>query len=190
MLVTHEHPDHAAGAARLAARLGTSVRSHARDSLAEGDTIDTDGGALHAVHTPGHTPDHVALHWPAEAAVFCGDLMMGGLDTSLVAPPEGDLGDYLDSLRRIRALEPRVIHPAHGPSFRKPATAIDTYIAHREARERAVLAAVRSGATDEDAILDRVYGEALDPALRAYALGAVRAYLDHLRATGRLEAGR
>lgn len=186
VLLTHEHPDHAEGADRLARRLGTPVRSLARGSLSEGDAIETDDGALHVLHTPGHTPDHAAFHWADEAAIFCGDLMMGGLDTSLVAPPEGDLGDYLVSLRRLRDLAPRVLHPAHGPSFDDPAAAIAGYIAHREAREEAVLEALRAGARGEDAILDRVYGDTLDPALRGVARGALRAYLEHLRATGRL----
>src|SRR5690606_12451792 len=100
----HAHADHAAGGAALAERLGAPLRGLAAGTLADGDRLETDAGALFAVATPGHTPDHVAFHWPAAGAVFVGDLMTGGLDTALVAAPEGDLGAYLASLERVRAL--------------------------------------------------------------------------------------
>jgi glyoxylase-like metal-dependent hydrolase (beta-lactamase superfamily II) len=189
ILLTHTHPDHAAGADALARATGAPVRSHAAGTLADGVRIATDGGEIVALVTPGHTPDHVAFHWPAEGAVFCGDLMMGGLDTALVAAPEGDLGAYLASLERIRALAPRVIHPAHGPSFDEPLAAIDAYVAHRSAREAQVMRAVADGARSADDVVGRVYGSALEPALRAAARAAVVAYLEHLRATGRIAEG-
>lgn len=77
VLNTHQHPDHAEGAQQLAERLDTEVRN-----VQDGDEIMTDAGALRALHTPGHTPDHCAFFLAAERAVFCGDLMMGGLDTA------------------------------------------------------------------------------------------------------------
>lgn len=187
VLLTHTHPDHAAGAARLAARLGAPLRS-AAGTLADGDEIGTDAGVLRAVATPGHTPDHTAFHWPESAAVFCGDLMMGGLDTALVAWPEGDLRLYLESLRRIRALRPQVIHPAHGPSFDDPDAAIDAYVAHRADRERQVLDALAGGATEVEEIIAHVYGDSLPRDFEDVARGAVRAYVEHLRATGRLRS--
>lgn len=186
ILLTHTHPDHAAGAAALARAAGAPIRSQTGGTLADGDRIATDAGELVALATPGHTPDHFAFHWPAERAVFCGDLMMGGLDTALVAAPEGDLGAYLASLERIRALAPQVIHPAHGPSFDEPLAAIDAYVAHRAAREAQVLHALEAGARDPDEVVDRVYGAALEPALRPAARAAVVAYLEHLRGAGRL----
>ncbi|HEX7050920.1 MAG TPA: MBL fold metallo-hydrolase [Longimicrobiales bacterium] len=186
ILVTHDHPDHAAGAAALAERLGAPVRAAAAGTLADGDRIATDAGELVAVATPGHTTDHIAFHWPAAAAVFCGDLLMGGQETALVAPPEGDLGAYLASLERVRALAPRVIHPAHGPSFTDPPAALDAYVRHRHERERQVLAALEAGATSVADIVAAVYGPALDPALRGAAGGAVRAYLEHLTREGRV----
>jgi glyoxylase-like metal-dependent hydrolase (beta-lactamase superfamily II) len=189
ILLTHTHPDHAEAAVALARRTGASVHAAAYGTLGEGETFETDAGALIALATPGHTPDHFAFHWPAAAAVFCGDLMMGGLDTALVAEPEGDLGDYLASLARIRALAPRAIHPAHGPSFDDPLSAIDGYVRHRAQREAQVMAALRDGAKNADEVVDRVYGESLDPALRAAAGSAVSAYLTHLRALGRIPGG-
>ena len=186
VLLTHTHPDHADAAGAFARRTGASVHAAAYGTLAERQTFGTDAGELVAMASPGHTPDHFAFHWPAAAAVFCGDLMMGGLDTALVAEPEGDLGDYLASLARMRMLAPRAIHPAHGPSFEEPASAIDAYVRHRERREEQVLAALRAGAKNASEVVDRVYGGALDPALRAAARSAVDAYLTHLRALGRI----
>ncbi len=180
ILLTHTHPDHAAGATTLASALGCSVLAAAHGTLAEGQRIDTDTGELVALATPGHSPDHFAFHWPSERAVFCGDLMMGGMDTALVASPEGDLTLYLASLERLRCLELRVIHPAHGPSFDDPSAAIDAYLRHREQREAQVLHALGTGPQTEEAIVRALYGDALHPDLFTAALGAVRAYLTHL----------
>lgn len=186
ILLTHTHPDHAGGAPSLGDRLGAPVRGAAAGSLSDGDAIATDAGELVALATPGHAPDHIAFHWPATAAVFCGDLMLGGQDTTLVAPPEGDLADYLDSLERVAALRPRVIHPTHGPDFHDPAPAIRRYVQHRELRERQVLEALAAGPAMPEALVDRIYGPDLDPGLRRVAEGATVAYLEHLAAGGRV----
>ena len=185
ILLTHHHPDHAGGAREIARRLDARIFSLGSGTLRDGARVPTDEGELIAVATPGHSPDHVAFHWPAAGALFCGDLMMGGLDTAVVAAPEGDLGHYLDSLERIRALQPLIIYPAHGPAFTDPGAALDRYAAHRREREAQVIAAIQTGARDLDAITDRVYGDGLEPALREFARAAVQAYITHLYATGR-----
>jgi glyoxylase-like metal-dependent hydrolase (beta-lactamase superfamily II) len=186
ILVTHQHPDHAPGAVELAGRVGASVRSVAAGTLRDGQRIETDEGDLIVLVTPGHCPDHAAFHWPAESAIFCGDLMMGGLDTAVVAAPEGSIAEYLASLERLRRLEPAVIYPSHGPPFTEPDSAIDRYVRHRRDREEQVLAALAAGARDVAAITDQVYGESLNPGLRPFAESAVEAYMQHLRETGRL----
>lgn len=186
ILVTHGHPDHAAGAGALGERFDCPVHAQRQGTLRDGQVVETDAGALVAIATPGHTPDHVAFHWPEEAAVFCGDLMMGGQDTALVAPPEGRLGAYLASLERIRSLAPRVIHPAHGPAFRNPAQALDRYVRHRELRQRQVLDALHRGIHDYDALLDAVYGTTIPAELRRAATAALKAYLEHLQGIGRV----
>jgi glyoxylase-like metal-dependent hydrolase (beta-lactamase superfamily II) len=186
IVVTHAHPDHDAGADALAERFGAPVRAARRRTLRDGDPLDSDAGPLTAVATPGHTPDHFALHWPQAGAVFCGDLMLGGQDTALVASPEGRLGAYLASLERIRRLMPRVIHPAHGPSFDRPEAALAAYVRHRQHRLEQVMAAVRGGAADYEALLAVVYGPDLEPGLERAATRALKAYLEHLQGTGRL----
>jgi len=180
VLVTHAHPDHDAAAEPLAARLGAPVRASRRDNLDDGDRIPTDAGELVAIRTPGHAPDHVAFHWPAARAIFCGDLMMGGLDTALVAAPEGRIADYLASLDRIRSLRPAIIYPTHGEPFTEPAGAIGRYQAHRRDRELQVLQALANGARGLDGLIEDVYGAKLHPELRRFTQATVQAYLEHL----------
>ena len=184
--LTHSHPDHADGADALAQRVNASVRCAAAGTLHDGDTLTTDDGVLRAIATPGHTPDHFSFWWESERAAFCGDLMMGGMDTALVARPEGDLRDYLASLRLMRDLRPRVIYPAHGAPFEDPETAIAQYIAHREDRIAQVLDGLNDGPLSDDALVDKIYGGALDPRIRHYAQTAVQAYLAYLCDEGRV----
>lgn len=184
--VTHAHPDHVAGADELAERFGCPVRMAGRKSLNHDDLLDTDAGELRAVATPGHTPDHMALHWPAEAAIFCGDLMLGGHDTALIAPPEGRLGPYLASLERLRSLEPRVIHPAHGPPFQSPEQALDGYVRHRQLRLDQVRRAIGAGGAGYADLVQAVYGPDLEPALADAATAALKAYLEYLQGLGEI----
>jgi glyoxylase-like metal-dependent hydrolase (beta-lactamase superfamily II) len=186
VVVTHGHPDHEAGADELARGLGAPVRMSRRGTLSDGDRLDSDAGHLVAVATPGHTPDHVSLHWPDAGAVFCGDLMMGGQDTALVAAPEGRLRAYLLSLERIRSLGASVIHPAHGPAFHRPGAAVAAYLDHRQQRLDQVMSAVREGAAGYGDLLEAVYGPGLDPDLERAATRALKAYLEHLQAVGRV----
>jgi glyoxylase-like metal-dependent hydrolase (beta-lactamase superfamily II) len=181
IIVTHDHPDHSTGALQLAERIRAGLLGGRAALLAEGISIDTDDGDLVVIRTPGHAPDHIALHWPDASAIFCGDLMMGGLDTAVVAAPDGDLGAYLDSLERLRLLRPSVIYPAHGPPFTDPEEALDRYARHRRDRLDQVRAAIADGDRDANSITDRIYGDSLDPALHPFAVAAVQAYLAYLR---------
>ncbi len=181
ILLTHQHPDHAAGAGRLAERLRAEVRSAATGTLGDGAEVATDAGVLRAVPTPGHTGDHVSLHWPAAAAIFVGDLMMGGIDTALVAPREGgDLAQYLASLERLRGLAARVLYPAHGPPFTDPDAAFGRYRAHRLERLAQVRSALAAGVTDRDALASAVYGPDVPAALREWTRSTLDAYLEYL----------
>ncbi|HEY0673821.1 MAG TPA: MBL fold metallo-hydrolase [Longimicrobiales bacterium] len=182
VLVTHAHPDHSDGAQTLAARFDTAPRR-----VIEGTEIETDAGTLRAIATPGHTPDHFVFHLPARAAVFCGDMMMGGLDTALVALPEGDLQAYLTSLEKIRALQCTTIYPAHGEPFTDPDAAIERYVRHRLERVQQVTNALQAGPARAEDLVDRIYGRELDPRLRVYAADAVLAYLAYLQNGGMVQ---
>ncbi len=182
VLITHAHPDHDEGAAAIAMRLVAGIL---RPS--DGETIETDAGDLTALATPGHTPDHLCFMHDGERAIFCGDLMMGGLDTALVGAPEGNLHDYLASLQRLRALEPRIVYPAHGPAIEDPLEAIDRYLHHREQRIAQAESALKAGPRSTDDLVEIIYGAALDDRLRYYAASAVEAYLEYLAVQGRAQ---
>jgi glyoxylase-like metal-dependent hydrolase (beta-lactamase superfamily II) len=194
ILLTHAHDDHAELAEALARKTGAPVMSasppHAPAGvpwhhLADGDAIPTDAGALQAVATPGHSPDHLCFHWHDRAAVFVGDLFMGHGDTTVVSPPEGDLAAYLRSLDRVASLCATTLYPAHGPALTDPAAVVDRYRRHREQRIEQVVHALRqAGASRPGELLDAVYGAALDPVLRPAAAGSVQAILDYLSAQG------
>lgn len=203
ILLTHSHGDHSGAAPALAERTRAPVcmaRGALRQGfapglvvsrwLADGDAVECDAGTLGAIATPGHAPEHLAFilrqgvrsSWDA---LFVGDHLMGEGDTTLVAPPEGDLADYLESLERLGAAEAEVMYPAHGPPIADPAAAVRRYAAHREARIAQVREALRAGGTARPAALvSRVYGAGLDPALRRAAEGSVGAILGYLEKRG------
>jgi hydroxyacylglutathione hydrolase len=189
ILLTHAHGDHADAAPPLAARTGAPVwighgalhppRGFAR-WLADGDEVETDAGPLRAIATPGHAPEHLAYLWGR--TLFAGDAFMGGADTTLVAPPEGDLAAYLRTLDRVAELPIDIILPAHGPAIDSPAAAVQRYRAHRHERIAQVVEALRTTGSERPAdILDAVYGPTLHPALRPAAEGSLKAILTYLR---------
>ena len=194
ILLTHDHPDHAAGAPALSERLGSPIHvgrgAPGVLPLRDGEELRCDAGTIHAVATPGHTADHVSFWWsggdaPARGALFVGDLLMGEGDTTLVAPPEGDLAVYLRSLDRVEELDPAVLYPSHGPPLTEPLDAVRRYREHRRARIRQVAEAlsVRPDAGAGE-LVGVVYGEGLHPALRSAAEGSIRAVLEFLRSGG------
>lgn len=192
VLVTHTHPDHAPGAKGLAERTGATVLGFgARDgfepdsTLAEGDVVAGDGFRLRAMHTPGHASNHLCYLFEDRALLFTGDHVMGG-STVVIAPPDGDMADYLASLERLRTFEPPLVSiaPGHGPQMDDPATVIDWYIAHRLERERAIITALagRGEATIEELVSD-VYVD-VAPALHPIARYSVWAHLRKLASEG------
>lgn len=196
ILLTHIHPDHAAGAPELAKRTGAPIwraRGAAQNWpeiaadhwLVDGNEFVTDRGLLRAIATPGHSPDHHAFHWTGTPdganAVFVGDLLMGEGDTTLVAAPEGDLAAYLRSLKTVAKLRADRLLPAHGPIIADPAAAIERYMNHREERIEQVITLVGRGpARSAREMVKAIYGDALDPALAGAAEASVRAILAYL----------
>ena len=188
VLLTHGHPDHAAGAKEFAEIVGAPVRAldpqHrlGDEGLGEGDVVDLDGLELHVVATPGHSSDSLSFHLPAEHAVLTGDTILGR-GTTVVAHPDGRLGEYLDSLQRLRNLcehaGATTILPGHGPVLGDALSVLDYYIAHRAERLAQVEAAVAAGARTAREVVEMVYVD-VDQSLWPAAELSVRAQLDYL----------
>lgn len=176
LLLTHDHHDHAEGARELARGLGVPVVA-----VEDGQRV----GPLVAVATPGHTPDHLA--YVLGDVVFTGDAVLGE-GSVFVAPDPGALRGYLEALERLRALEPALLCPGHGPVVTDPDGHLEGYLAHRRAREAALVAALERGLRGVDELLDAAWADA--PAgLRPAAAITMAAHLDKLEEERRLPAG-
>ena len=113
----------------------------------EGFRIEATEFRLRAVHTPGHASNHLCYLLEGERLLFSGDHIMQG-STVVIAPPDGDMAAYLESLERIRSMRLRFIAPGHGHLIDEPRAIIDDYIQHRLEREQQVLASVHAGDTN------------------------------------------
>ncbi|KJY43495.1 beta-lactamase [Streptomyces sp. NRRL B-1568] len=187
-LLTHGHADHSGGAARFAELTGTAVRALdpaqrlGGEGLGVGDVITTGGMELHVLSTPGHTADSLCFHLPADRAVLTGDTVLGR-GTTMVAHPDGRLGDYLDSLRRLRSLAVDdgvdTVLPGHGPVLEDAQGVVEYYLAHRAKRLAQVETAVENGHRTAAEVVAHVYAD-VDPSLWPAAELSVRAQLDYL----------
>ena len=195
--VTHTHRDHSPAArplgARLAAPLVGCCARHAAfqdpsfvpDTLAgEGHALATDAGELVAVATPGHASNHLCWHQPALRLLYTGDHILGTV-SPVILPPDGDMGEYLDSLARLQRLDLAVLAPGHGPLLAEPRAAIAALIGHRLAREARVAAALAAlGRASLEALLPVVYRD-VDAVLHGYARYTLEAHLLKLEREGR-----
>lgn len=188
ILLTHGHFDHSEGAPRLAELTGAPVRALdpqyrlGDEGLAGGDVVEVDGLRVDVVATPGHSGDSLCFVLPADRAVLTGDTILGR-GTTVVAHPDGRLGDYLDSLRRLRDLaasaEVETVLPGHGPVPADALGIVEFYLAHREQRLAQVRAALAAGDRTAAEVVDRVYAD-VDPAVKFAAEMSVRAQLEYL----------
>ncbi|MET7452699.1 MBL fold metallo-hydrolase [Streptomyces sp. NPDC005574] len=191
-LLTHGHPDHAEGAVRFAALTSTKVRALdpalrlGDEGLAAGDAVGVGGLELRVVPTPGHTADSLSFHIPADRAVLTGDTVLGR-GTTLVAHPDGRLGDYLDTLRRLRSLTVddgvHTVLPGHGPVLEDAQGAVEFYLAHRAHRLAQVETAVEDGHRTPSQVVAHVYAD-VDRSLWPAAELSVRAQLEYLEEHG------
>jgi glyoxylase-like metal-dependent hydrolase (beta-lactamase superfamily II) len=169
VVLTHSHADHSEAAELFGAPV----------------TLPRDGevvGPFTAVGSPGHSADSVCLLMGR--VCFTGDTVLGS-GSVFIAPGEGSLSAYLDSLRRLRSLDLEVLCPGHGPYVWDPAAKIDEYIAHRMDRERRLVEALQAGRRGEDELLDYAWSE-VPAELRGAAALTLRAHMEKLREEGRL----
>ena len=196
VLVTHGHRDHAAGAPAIAAAHPAAAfrkrpwpgedaqYSVPWRSLDEGDVVQVGDEPLITLHTPGHSPDHLAFWHDDSRTAFTGDLVVLGSSVMIHWSRGGDLGQYMASLERLLALEPRRLLPAHGPAIDDPRTVLTGYLAHRRQREQQVIDALGAGHATVQAIAESIY-DGLAPALMPAAQENVRAHLEKLKVDGR-----
>jgi glyoxylase-like metal-dependent hydrolase (beta-lactamase superfamily II) len=203
---THTHRDHSPASRALAAATGApivgcsplsldSVGPRADASfdgdyrpdrvLGDGEEITVDGHPLTAVATPGHTSNHLCFAY--RGALFTGDHVMGW-STTVVVPPDGDMGDYMASLDKLRARDDRVYYPAHGPAVTKPQQLVRGMMGHRLQRERQILKRLKEGDRTVPQIVSAAY-PGLDPRLVGAAGGSVTAHLLDLERRGMVERG-
>ena len=206
IIVTHTHLDHSPGARILQARTGAPISGcgpHARIGthdepveeggdfehqpdrlLQDGESISGEGWTLTAVHTPGHTSNHLCYALAEEHALFSGDHVMGW-STTVVSPPDGDMTRYMASLEKLLARDDRVLYPTHGAPITQPKPFIAQLIAHRREREEQILAVLKDGPGLIPAIVAKLYAN-VDPRLHKAAGRSVLAHLIALADSGRV----
>lgn len=188
IVLSHHHVDHVSGAADLRARTGAPILAHPLTAervdftvdglLHEGDELALDHGRWRVLHTPGHARGHLCLHEPDAGVVIAGD-MVAGVGTIVLDPPEGELGTYLNSLERLRALGASAMVPAHGPVLTEPDLVLNYYIEHRHHRTAQVLAALGAahGPARPSELVPHIYPELSAP----FTFVAARQVLCHLQ---------
>jgi glyoxylase-like metal-dependent hydrolase (beta-lactamase superfamily II) len=188
VLLTHEHVDHVAGLPALKERWrGLRARgwAHGDEVIRDGERIEAGDTALVAIHTPGHTPEHLCFLDEGSRDVYCGDLVRLGGTIVIPASRGGDLVEYLASLRRVRDLRPRRLLPGHGPIIDEPARVIDEYLRHRDEREAEILSLLASSPATVTEIVTNVY-RGIPHQFLAAAADSVLAHLRKLQNEGRV----
>ena len=198
-IITHTHRDHSP-AARLLGRatgaktygfgphgagLEDGVAEEGADhdftpdiTLRDGDVITGDGWSLTALHTPGHTSNHMCFALGQESVLFTGDHVMGWSSTVIV-PPDGHMATYLASLRRLLERDDRVYWPTHGPRIENPKALVQAYLDHRADRERQIEDCLKHGITAIPAMVERIYAD-IPRNLHPAAACSVLAHLIHM----------
>ena len=189
VLVTHTHPDHSPAASILAKETGAELigapapegdhqdKSFRPDRIpADGDRLATDEFTISAVHTPGHASNHICFHHEASDWVFTGDHVIDG-STVVINPPDGNMKQYIESLRRVRDMECAALAPGHGDVIHDPKRVIDWIVDHRLEREAKVLAALKAnpGLTARE-LVPHVYKD-VDKKLYGWAERSLLAHL-------------
>jgi glyoxylase-like metal-dependent hydrolase (beta-lactamase superfamily II) len=206
ILVTHTHSDHSPAAEPLKAWSGAKTYAFGPHGsghheggprveeggdhafvpdvrLKDGAVVEGKGWTIEAVHTPGHTSNHLCFALREEKALFSGDHVMGW-STTVVTPPDGDMREYMASVRKLQARGERTLYPTHGAPITDPVPFLRAYLEHRLEREAQILGCLRDGTEDIPAIVERLYVD-VDRRLHPAAARSVLAHLIQLSQDGR-----
>ena len=207
ILITHTHMDHSPLAAKLKAATGaktygavspahsevvSGIRLDASIDhefvpdvqLRDGDILEGKGWSVEAVFTPGHMANHMGFCLREEKALLIGDHVMAWA-TTVVAPPEGNMNDYMNSLRKLLKRDEDIYHPAHGPERRNPRSLVRGILAHRRMREEAIYNRVKAGDRSIAEIVKNIYAD-IDPRLHGAAGLSTQAHLARLIERGKI----
>ncbi len=204
IFITHRHRDHVDGCPALVAATGAKTLAAPRSppsarqtkdvsptgkefvafdfepdvNLSDSQVISGGDWALEAITTPGHAPDHLCFALEGRDVIFCGDHIMAW-NTTVVAPPQGNMADYMASLQRLQRRTEELYLPGHGGRIEKGRRTTKAYLLHRKWREQAILSAIRSGPTTVRKIVSQIY-KGLDESLVTAAALSVQAHVEHL----------
>jgi glyoxylase-like metal-dependent hydrolase (beta-lactamase superfamily II) len=207
ILVTHTHADHSPAAKPLKEWSGAKTyafgpHGSGKDDgpkveaggdmdfvpdvrVKDGDILTGNGFTFECVHTPGHTSNHICFALREEHALFTGDHIMGW-STTVVTPPDGDMAQYMDSVRKLEARDDRTLYPTHGAPVGNPKPFLAAYLEHRIERENQVLACISDGLDTIPAMVARMYA-AVDKRLHPAAARSVEAHLIKLERERRVK---
>ena len=208
ILITHTHFDHSPGAAPLKQATGAKTYGygphmgngggensleHSGDmdfmpdvKVSHGDIIEGDGWSVEALHTPGHTSNHICYCYREAKALFSGDHVMGW-STSVISPPDGNMKAYMNSLRLLLDRDDELYWPTHGPAIHNPQAFVQSFIDHRNNREEQIMKCLRSDMRYISAMVKSMYTDVPEILHPAAAL-SVQAHLEHMIETGRVVA--
>ncbi len=203
ILVTHTHPDHSPASAAIKSASGAKTygfgphgggndpggdgadRDFVPDvRLGDGETVAGRGWSFEAVHTPGHTSNHLCFALGEEKVLFSGDHVMGW-STTVISPPDGNMADYMASLEKLLDRDDQLYWPTHGPAIADPKPYVRSFIAHRHGREREIMSCLDRG-IDNIAEMVKVVYAGISETLHGAAARSLEAHLIYMVDTGRV----
>ena len=209
ILITHTHNDHSPAAKalkeitgaptfgfgphgsgkpalKLTTQAGGDMDFRPDEKTQDGSVIYGDDWSVSCLHTPGHTSNHICFSWDKEKVLFPGDQVMGW-STSIVSPPDGDMGDYMRSLDKLIVRDDKIYYPAHGPEILEPQKLISAFQDHRREREENILECLKLGNDTIDQMVKTVYQD-VSESLHAAAARSLFATVIYLVEQKKVEA--